>query len=37
MIERQSPYVASQYRLADLIAAIQVMGTYRYSGRKVDS
>ena len=37
MIERQSPYIAHQHRLADLIAAIQVMGTYRYSGRKVQS
>jgi hypothetical protein len=37
MIERQSPYIARQQRLADLVAAIQVMGTYRYSGRKVNS
>ncbi|NWL17351.1 N-carbamoyl-L-amino acid amidohydrolase [Pseudoalteromonas sp. Scap03] len=37
MIEKQSPYLAHQHRLADVIAAIQVMGTYRYSGRKVES
>lgn len=37
MIEGQSPYIARQHRLADLVAAIQVMGTYKYSGRKVES
>lgn len=37
MIEGQSPYIAKPHRLADLVAAIQVMGTYKYSGRKVDS
>ncbi|MGY4532934.1 hypothetical protein ACVW0Y_002064 [Pseudomonas sp. TE3786] len=33
MIEPQSPYLSHQYRLADVIAAIQVMGTYTYSAR----
>lgn len=37
MIEPQSPYLDHQHRLADLVAAIQVMGTYRYSGRTVES
>ncbi|MGR6738695.1 hypothetical protein [Pseudomonas chlororaphis] len=37
MIEGQSPYIARQHRLADLVAAIQVMGSYKYSGRKVES
>lgn len=35
MIERQSPYLKHQHRLADVVAAIQVMGSYRYSGRTV--
>ncbi|AXS88629.1 hypothetical protein ACN5ZH_000305 [Pseudomonas aeruginosa] len=37
MIEPQSPYLSHQHRLADLVAAIQVMGTYSYSARTIDS
>lgn len=37
MLERQSPYLAHQSRLADVISAIQVMGTYRYSARSIES
>lgn len=36
MVEKQSPYLSHKDRLADLVAAIQVMGTYRYSGRRVE-
>lgn len=35
MFGKQSAYLASQERLADLIAAIQAMGSYRYSSRRV--
>jgi len=31
----RSPYIKYPSRLADLIAAIQVMGTYRYANRRV--
>ena len=37
MLEKESPYIANQYRLADVLAAIQVMGTYRFSGRTVEA
>ncbi|WP_313271700.1 hypothetical protein [Stenotrophomonas sp.] len=37
MIEPQSPYLSHQHRLADVIAAIQVMGAYTYSARRIDS
>lgn len=37
MRELQSPYVTEQHRLADVIAALQVMGTYRYSAWSVES
>lgn len=37
MVESQSPYLAHQYRLADVIAAIQVMGAYTYSARTIES
>jgi hypothetical protein len=37
MSEPQSPYVTNQHRLADVIAALQVMGTYSYSGRSVEA
>lgn len=37
MIERQSPYIAHQSRLADVIAAVQVMGSYRYSARSLEA
>ena len=33
----ESDYILKPHRLADLIAAIQVMGTYSYSARAVDS
>lgn len=31
-----SPYVANPTRLADLIAALQVMGTYRFASRRLE-
>lgn len=37
MPNSESPYVTKPYRLADIIAALQVMGTYRYSARTVES
>jgi len=37
VIEQQSPYLKHQDRLADVIAAIQVMGTYAYSAREVEA
>jgi hypothetical protein len=37
MTESESPYVTEPHRLADVIAALQVMGTYSYSARAVDS
>lgn len=37
MIEPQSPYLSHQHRLADVIAAIQVMGAYTYSARTIES
>lgn len=37
MIEPQSPYLSHQHRLADVVAAIQVMGIYSYSARTIDS
>lgn len=33
----ESPYVTKPHRLGDVIAALQVMGTYRYSARSVES
>lgn len=33
----ESPYVTKPHRLGDVIAALQVMGTYRYSARTVES
>ena len=32
----KSPYVKNPARLADLIAAIQVMGTYRFASRRLE-
>lgn len=32
----ESPYVTNPHRLADVIAALQVMGTYQYSARSVE-
>lgn len=37
MLEKQSPYLSQQHRLADVIAALQVMGTYTYSARKIEA
>jgi hypothetical protein len=34
-LSRQSPYLRNPARLADLIAAIQVLGTYKFSTRPV--
>lgn len=31
-----SPYIANPNRLADLIAAIQVLGTYRFASRRLE-
>ncbi len=36
MIERQSPYLADADRLADVVAMLQVMGTYKFASREVD-
>jgi hypothetical protein len=33
---KRSPYVRNPARLADLIAAIQVMGTYRFASRRLE-
>lgn len=35
MTESQSPYLKHQARLADVIAALQVMGTYKFASRKL--
>jgi hypothetical protein len=35
-IAKKSPYVKNPARLADLIAAIQVMGTYRFASRRLE-
>ena len=32
----ESPYITNPKRLADLIAAIQVLGSYRFASRKID-
>ncbi|UUQ64505.1 hypothetical protein NLK61_25395 [Pseudomonas fuscovaginae UPB0736] len=37
MIEPQSPYLYHQHRLAEVVAAIQVMGTHVYSARTIGS
>lgn len=37
MRETQSPYVTRQNRLADIVVALQVMGTYRYAARSIES
>ncbi len=37
MLEKQSPYLSHQNRLSDVIAAIQVMGVYRHSARKIEA
>ena len=34
MLEKQSPYLAHPSRLADLVAAIQALGSYRYAARE---
>jgi hypothetical protein len=33
---RQSPYLKNSFRLADLIAAIQVLGTYQFASRTLE-
>ena len=35
-MKQESPYIANPKRLADLIAAIQVLGSYRFASRKLD-
>ncbi|MGH8445445.1 MAG: N-carbamoyl-L-amino acid amidohydrolase [Solimonas sp.] len=37
LFAKQSPYIKSTHRLADLIAAIQVMGTYKFASRPQES
>ena len=37
MIEKQSPYLSNKDRLQDIIAAIQVMASYRYSARRINA
>ena len=34
VVEKQSPYLAHPDRLADVVAAIQAMGSYRFSSRQ---
>jgi len=36
MLERQSPYIANRDRLADVVAMLQIMGTYKFASREVD-
>ncbi|MCG8611185.1 MAG: hypothetical protein MI864_11665 [Pseudomonadales bacterium] len=36
MLNKSSPYIANPKRLADLIAAIQVLGTYRFASRQTE-
>jgi hypothetical protein len=36
MVSRKSPYLENDWRLADIIAAIQVMGAYPWASRKVE-
>ena len=36
MSKKASPYIANPNRLADLIAAIQVLGTYRFASRNIE-
>jgi hypothetical protein len=33
---KESPYIANPNRLADLIAAIQILGTYRFASRHIE-
>lgn len=33
---KKSPYIENYYRLSDVMAAIQIMGQYRFSARKAD-
>jgi len=37
MNPKKSPYLENDWRLADIIAAIQVMGAYPWASREVDS
>jgi hypothetical protein len=36
LVPSKSPYIANPKRLSDLIAAIQVLGSYRFASRKVE-
>lgn len=36
MIEKQSAYLKRPSRLSDVVAALQVMGTYKFSSRKIE-
>lgn len=35
IIEHQSPYLANSHRLADVVAMLQIMGTYKFASREV--
>jgi len=37
MRKNESPYLSNSRRLADVLAAIQVMGAYTFSSRKYES
>ena len=36
MIEKQSAYLKHQSRLSDVVAAIQILGTYKFASRKIE-
>ncbi|MEK7137690.1 MAG: N-carbamoyl-L-amino acid amidohydrolase [Patescibacteria group bacterium] len=35
-VERKSPYLNDRDRLADVVAMLQVMGTYKFASREID-
>lgn len=37
LIEKQSPYLKRGNRLADVVAALQVMGTYKFASRELQA
>jgi hypothetical protein len=37
MIEKQSAYIKRPSRLSDVVASLQVMGTYKFASRKIDN
>ena len=37
MSQNESPYLSNSRRLADILAAIQVMGAYTFASRKYDA